>query len=57
MNWRLQITADGETGTAEVFSFDFAVAVLGMALGQGRKFSVEIEPVGSVTKQQPQEPR
>jgi hypothetical protein len=28
-----------------VFSFDFAVAVLGMAMGQGRKFSVDIEPV------------
>jgi hypothetical protein len=50
VNWRLQITADGETGTAEVFSFDFAVAVLGMAMGQGRKFSVDIEPVGSVTE-------
>jgi hypothetical protein len=52
VNWRLQFTADGETGSAEVFSFDFAVAVLGMAMGQGRKFSVEIEPVGSVTKQE-----
>jgi hypothetical protein len=45
VNWRLQFTADGETGSAEVFSFDFAVAVLGMAMGQGRKFSVDIEPV------------
>jgi hypothetical protein len=50
VNWRLQFTADGETGSAEVFSFDFAVAVLGMALGQGRKFSVDIEPVGFVTE-------
>jgi hypothetical protein len=40
-----------------VFSFDFAVAVLGMAMGQGRKFSVDIEPVAvaAVTKQEPQE--
>jgi hypothetical protein len=57
VNWRLQFTADGETGSAEVFSFDFAVAVLGMAMGQGRKFSVEIEPVGSVTKQPSEAPR
>jgi hypothetical protein len=57
VNWRLRFTADGETGTAEVFSFDFAVAVLGMAMGQGRKFSVEVEPVAPVTKQEPQEPR
>jgi hypothetical protein len=50
VNWRLQITADGETGTAEVFTFDWAVAVLGMAMGQGRKFSVDIEPVAAVTE-------
>jgi hypothetical protein len=54
VNWRLQFTADGETGSAEVFSFDFAVAVLGMAMGQGRKFSVDIEPVAAVTKDSPQ---
>jgi hypothetical protein len=56
VNWKLQFTADGETGTAEVFTFDFAVAVLGMAMGQGRKFSVDIEPVAAVTKHPSEEP-
>jgi hypothetical protein len=65
VNWRLQITADGKTDEPVVFSndsaYDDAVVFIGVAMivaaDRCRKFSVEIEPVGSVTKQEPQEPR
>jgi hypothetical protein len=42
-------------------AYDDAVVFIGVAMivaaDRCRKFSVEIEPVGSVTKQEPQEPR
>jgi hypothetical protein len=50
--WKVQITADGESGEPEAFTFADAVAVIGAAMGlalaQGKKLSVEIEPVAPV---------
>jgi hypothetical protein len=58
VNWRLQITADGEAGSAEVFSFDDAVAFIGWAMGlalaQGHNLSIEIEPLAPVAEPSPQ---
>jgi hypothetical protein len=55
--WRLQITADGVPGDTEAFGFDDAVAVIGAAMGlalaQGQKLSVALEPVAAVAELSP----